>query len=153
MDADVPLAHAFWRGSGVTPHGPLQVRIELQQAGPDVVVRGSLTGEFEQECRRCLAPVVTGVEEAVGLLYRAGTEPGADEPADVLALPRTAELDLTDPLREHVMLAVPRYVYCREECKGLCPDCGANLNEAVCGCESVEVDDRWAPLRQLKADE
>jgi uncharacterized protein len=153
VDVEVPPGHAFWQDSGVTPHSPLQIHVEAQQAGPDVVVRGTLKGEFELECRRCLAPVVAGIEETIGLLYRAGTEPDADEPADVLPLPRGAELELTEAVREHVLLAVPRYVICRKDCQGICPECGANLNEAACGCEKEEVDDRWAPLRRLKADE
>jgi uncharacterized protein len=71
----------------------------------------------------------------------------------VLPLPRGGALDLTTPVREHVLLAVPTYVYCQEGCRGLCPQCGANLNQAVCACTSEEADDRWAPLRQLKAEE
>jgi uncharacterized protein len=153
IDADVATDDPFWEGTELTPHAPLAVRVELQQAGPDVVVRGRLSGEFVRTCRRCLEPVVTGIDEDVGLLYRSGTEEGADEAADVLPLPRGGTLDLTQPIREQVMLAVPEYVYCREECRGLCPHCGANLNEGDCGCTSQDVDDRWAPLRQLRTDE
>lgn len=153
LDTAIVLADAFWHGTGLTPHSPLDVRIEAQQAGPDVVVRGGFSGEFELECRRCLAGVVRGIEEELGLLYRAGAEPDEDEAADVLALPGTSELDLTTALREYVLLAVPAYVHCRHDCRGLCAECGANLNEAECGCGLEEVDDRWAPLRRLKADE
>jgi uncharacterized protein len=153
IDAEVGPGDAFWRGTGVSPRSALQVRLEAQQAGADVVVRGRVTGEFEAECRRCLAPVVAGIDEEVGLLYRASTGPGDDEPADVLPLPRGAELDVTDPVREQVLLAVPQYVYCRADCAGLCPQCGRNLNEGPCGCTRQEADDRWAPLRRLRADE
>jgi uncharacterized protein len=153
IDASVPPDDRFWAGSNLAPHTPLDVRLEAQQAATDVVVRGRMAGEFELSCRRCLEPVVAGIDEEVGLLYRAGMEVGDDEPADVLPLPRSGTLDLTGPLREHVLLAVPKYVYCREECRGLCPQCGANLNQAVCGCISEEFDDRWGPLRQLRVDE
>jgi uncharacterized protein len=71
----------------------------------------------------------------------------------VLPLPRTATLDLTEPLREHVLLAVPRYVLCGEDCRGLCPRCGTNWNTAECQCAVHGEDDRWAPLRRLKMDE
>jgi uncharacterized protein len=153
VDADVSPTDGFWDGTGVTPHSRLEVRLEAQQAATDVVVRGRVTGEFELACRRCLEPVVAGIDEEVGLLYRAGMEPGDDEPADVLPLPRSGTLDLTAPLREQVLLAVPTYAYCQEECRGLCPLCGANLNHATCGCTSEDVDDRWGPLRRLKSDE
>jgi uncharacterized protein len=153
VDVDVAPSDGFWNGTDVAPHTPLAVRLEAQQAATDVVVRGRMAGEFELACRRCLEPVVAGIDEELALLYRAGMEPGDDEPADVLPLPRGATLDLTVPVREHVLLAVPTYVYCRSECRGLCPQCGANLNQAVCGCTWEESDERWGPLRQLRVDE
>lgn len=151
LDADVATDAAFWRETGLRPRSPLEVRLEAQQAGPDVVVRGGVVGEFELACRRCLEPVVAGIEEEVGLLYREG-EVGPDEPEDVFSLPSGPELDLSGPIREHVLLAVPRYVQCRGDCRGLCPNCGTNLNQATCECTSDEVDARWAPLRQLKPE-
>jgi uncharacterized protein len=150
IETDLGPEDAFWDGLEVRPHGPLAVRLEAQQAGPDVVVRGTMAGEFDLECRRCLEPVVAGIEEEVGLLYQAGG--GGEESPDVLALPRAATVDLSAPLREQVLVAVPRYVYCRAECAGLCPECGTNLNEGACSCASEEVDARWAPLRELSKD-
>lgn len=145
----MPPEDAFWHELDVTPAGPLSVRLEAQQVNPDVVVRGELAGEFALACRRCLEPVTVGIDEAVGLLYREG-EP--EEDGEVLALPDSDELDLTGPVREQLLLAVPRYAYCREDCRGLCPHCGTNLNEATCGCRVEEEDERWAPLRRLKKD-
>jgi uncharacterized protein len=153
LEAEVPPDDAFWAGTDTSPRGPLRVQIEAQQVGADVVVRGRLRGEFNLDCRRCLVPVVAGIDEELGLLFRAGTSPGDDEPADVLPLPRGGALDLAAPIREQVLLAVPRYVYCRPECPGLCPQCGQNLNEGPCDCARQDEDDRWAPLRRLKADE
>jgi uncharacterized protein len=136
----------------VTPRSPLEVRLEAQQAGPDVVVRGQVRGTFEQACRRCLEPVEVRVDEELGRLYRAGDALEEDESEDVLALPEHAELDLSGPVREQVVVAVPRYVYCREGCRGLCPQCGTNWNESECDCTTDEMDERWAPLRQLQSD-
>jgi uncharacterized protein len=154
IDADLAADDPFWSGTDLMPRSPLAVRLEAQQAGPDVVVRGRLMGAFQRTCRRCLEPVRAGIDEEVGLLYRAGSaEWEEDEAADVFPLPRSATLDLTEPLREQVLLAVPGYVLCREDCRGLCPRCGTNWNTAACQCASDGVDDRWAPLRQLKVDE
>lgn len=152
VDAEIPPDDAFWKDLDVEPSAPLTVRLEAQQAGPDVVVRGALHGVFGMACRRCLDRVETEIDEELGVLYRAGVEED-DEGGDVLPLPeRGNELDLTGPVREQVLLAVPRYVYCREDCKGLCATCGANLNETTCECAPEELDERWAPLRQLKQD-
>jgi uncharacterized protein len=153
IDADIAPDATLWEGTGLEPHGPLAVRLEAQQAGPDVVVRGRVAGTFALSCRRCLGPVVAGIDEEVGLLYRAGMKPGEDEAADVLPLPRAGALDVTAPLREQVLLAVPSYVHCRDDCRGLCPRCGTDLNLSGCGCVADEVDDRWAPLRRLRTEE
>lgn len=149
IQAEIPPEDAFWKELDVTPAGPLSVRLEAQQAGPDVVVRGEVEGRFGLACRRCLEPATVGIDEEVGLLYREGE---AEEDGDVLALPETDELDVSVPVREQVLLSVPRYAYCREDCRGLCPHCGANLNEGTCGCTVEEEDERWAPLRRLRKD-
>lgn len=152
IDVDVPPDAEFWDDLDLEPRSPLEVRLEAQQAGPDVVVRGVVRGRFAQACRRCLEPVEVEVDEELGRLYRAGDALAEDESEDVLALPEDAELDLREPVREQVMVAVPRYVYCRAECKGLCPQCGTNLNVSECDCTTDEMDERWAPLRQLQSD-
>ncbi|MEJ2502203.1 MAG: DUF177 domain-containing protein [Gemmatimonadota bacterium] len=74
IDADVPPEASFWSELGLTPRSPLEVRLEAQQAGPDVVVRGRLRGRFEQACRRCLEPVEVAVDEELGRLYRNGED-------------------------------------------------------------------------------
>jgi uncharacterized protein len=151
IDADIPMEATFWKDLELAPRSPLEVRLEAQQAGPDVVVRGRVRGRFEQACRRCLEPVEVEVDEELGRLYREGEE-AAEESEDVLPLPTGAELDLAEPVREQVLLGVPRYVYCREDCRGLCPMCGTNWNESTCECTVEEEDERWAPLRQLRTD-
>jgi uncharacterized protein len=152
LDVKIATDAAFWEDTDVTPRTPLEVHLEAQQAGPDVVVRGTLRGTFRQECRRCLAPVGVEIDEELGRLYRAGDALEDDESEDVLPLPRGSELDLSDPVREQVVVSVPRYVYCRDDCQGLCPQCGTNWNESECDCTTDERDERWAPLRQLQSD-
>jgi uncharacterized protein len=151
IDADIAESAGFWSELELEPASPLEVRLEAQQAGLDVVVRGTVSGRFRQECRRCLEPVEVSVEEDLGRLYREGEALTEDEPEDVVALPKGAELDLSPEVREQVLLAVPQYAYCRETCQGLCPVCGINLNESTCECTVEEVDERWAPLRRLQS--
>jgi uncharacterized protein len=153
LDTDVQPDDPFWEGTGLRPDAPLAVRLEIQQAGSDVVVRGRLSGSFELECRRCLVPTSAGIDEALGLLYRPPETLERDEPEDVLPLPRGSVLDVASLVREQVLLAVPRYVECRDVCLGLCPKCGINRNEGSCACVSTDEDERWAPLRKLRLDE
>lgn len=149
LDAQIAPGDAFWQDLDVTPGAPLTVHIDAQQAGEDVVVRGEVLGEFTLACRRCLEPTRVTIDEALGLLYREGEQ---EEDGDVRSLPAGPVLDLADPVREQVLLAVPRFANCREDCRGLCPHCGTNRNEATCDCTVEETDERWAPLRQLKKD-
>jgi uncharacterized protein len=130
---------------------PLRVRLEAQFAGSDVLVRGRIEGEAKLACRRCLEPLRRPIEEDVTFLFRSDAEPGEAE--NIFPLPpRVRELDLTDAVREQVILALPVFAVCGEDCLGFCPRCGANRNETPCDCETVELDSRWSALRNLKTD-
>lgn len=153
IEEDVPPDDPLWEGSGIQLRGPLSVRLEAQQVGADVLVRGRLSGEVELECRRCLQAVSVKVNEDVSLLFRPGVERVEAEREEVYPLPaRTRELDLSEPVREHLLLAVPKFAICDQACRGLCPRCGANRNLEECRCEVLETDERWAALRKLKLD-
>ncbi len=153
LEAEVAAGDPLWSDSGLTLDGPLSVRLDLQQAGPDVVVRGEASGRVRASCRRCLAAVRVAVETEISALYRAGVDSVEAEAEEVYPLPARAQVvDLGPAIREQVVLAAPSYVVCREECRGLCPRCGTDLNEGTCECEVADAEERWAPLRKLKFD-
>ena len=111
---------------------------------------GTLAGHAVGECRRCLIDVELHVSEAVQLLF---AEAGLDESDedDVVPIPAGArELDMRTAVREEWLLAVPAFALCREDCKGLCPTCGADRNTVACACVT-DLDDRWAGLREERA--
>jgi uncharacterized protein len=151
VDTEVPADDPLWNGTELELAGPLGVRMKAEAAGRDVVVRGRLRGSVAMRCRRCLTPVRERLDEEVTFLYR---EEGEEADEESYLLPRRGkELDLGDAVREHVMLAVPRYVVCSPSCRGLCPRCGTDLNEGSCDCVEEEEDERWAPLRRLKGQD
>jgi uncharacterized protein len=153
IDARVPADDPLFHGLAFQLRGPLQIELEAQQAGHDVLVRGTLDGEAGLACRRCLTDVGLPIHEEVALLFRAGVSEADAEADEAYALPAKGnELDLRDALREHLVLAVPEFVICRETCQGLCPSCGTNLNEETCSCEPERVDQRWATLLKLGKD-
>ena len=153
IDASVPPDDAVFHGVAFEMKGPLEARLEVQEAGHDVLVRGTLTGEAELACRRCLSVVSTPIREDVALLYREGVSEAEAEAEEIYPLPaKGSELDLTSALREHLVLAVPEFAICRDECKGLCPSCGTNLNENTCSCEPEHIDHRWAALLKTGKD-
>ncbi len=121
----------------------------------DIRLVGDLSTDVELLCARCLDPVMRKVNRAFDLLYRPqGSDAGHEElsvtDAEAEIGYYTGDgLQLEDVLREQVLLAVPMKVVCREECKGLCPQCGQNLNTGACSC-TRPPDPRWEALKGLK---
>ena len=99
------------------------------------------------ECRRCLTDVTEEVNDELHAVFAPAGDDEVDDP-DVFEFdPGGRELDLRPAVRESWLLAVPAFAECREDCKGLCPSCGADLNEGECACEPAR-DSRWDALRK-----
>ena len=116
-----------------------------------VFVKGRLSTTLAQVCRRCLEPVQQAFVLPVRFLFIPADDlgPDADDGEVHTFLPHLAQLDLTSPLREEFALSVPAFVECRSDCRGLCPQCGANQNVASCDCSLRHLDARWERLRAL----
>lgn len=134
--------------------------IEEHQGGKQVIqdirVVGELSTRVEVPCARCLDPVSRDIARKFDLLYRPqGTDAGREE---ISVTDAEAEIGyytgdgllLEEVLREQVLLAVPIKIVCREECRGLCPHCGKNLNQGSCDCREEVSDPRWDALRGLR---
>jgi uncharacterized protein len=150
----VPADDPLWADLDLTLGGPAEVDLvaTLTPTG-QVLVTGRITAPLLYECRRCLARVDRTLTQDVALVW-APSEQLLDESeteGDIRALPPSAgEIELGEAIREELILSAPLYVVCKEECRGLCPRCGANLNEGPCGCAADEPDPRWDALRALK---
>jgi len=140
--------------------GRLDCRLERGE-DESVHVRGKLSARLALQCGRCLEPFVLPVEQDLDLfcLRRRADEEGEEEDevalADrdmVIAYHDGDELDLGEMVREQFFLAVPLKRLCREECRGLCPTCGANRNEARCECPPPEAPSPFGSLRKLFED-
>jgi uncharacterized protein len=108
---------------------------------------GRIRTRIGGQCRRCLEPAEVALDQAVRLLFT--EDQGADDPGAVIIPAHAAEIDLGDAVREEMILAAPEFPLCREECRGLCPRCGANLNQGPCNCR-LESDPRWKALESLR---
>ena len=122
----------------------------------DIRLRGRLATTIEMTCARCLEPVTQDLRREFELLYRPlGADAGRDE---LSVTDAEAEIGyyqgegvlLEDVLREQVLLALPLKVTCREDCKGLCPHCGKNLNVEQCSCAEPVEDPRWTALKDIR---
>ncbi len=109
-----------------------------------VLVEGTLEGRYVTVCRKCLREDTHPFGFRAAELYQ--HPPGVPEQRYVV-LEETIDLD---PLvRDNVLLELPLNPKCSDDCAGLCPECGANLNEGSCGCPERVEDLRWAPLQDL----
>ena len=122
----------------------------------DIRLRGRLSSGLELQCARCLEPVPQEIARDFELLYRPlGADAGRDE---LSVTDAEAEIGyyqgegilLEDVLREQVVLALPLKITCREDCRGLCPQCGKNLNVEQCSCTVPVEDPRWATLKEIR---
>jgi uncharacterized protein len=153
LEARVPTDDPFWEGTRLRPVAPLTVQATAHLMGDDVLVRGRIQAEVEMDCRRCLVPVTRRVDDTVDMLFVEVAEAEDEVDGEVYPLPvRGTVLDLTDAVREQLLLRVPEYALCREGCRGLCPSCGTNLNEGACDCVQEAPPTPWDALKQVKFD-
>ena len=137
-----------------------KVEGRASRKGQEVRVRGQIRTEVELSCDRCLAPrtMTLEVEFDTSFIPQAAAAVEADNvellPEHlVVATYEDDAVDLDELVREQIVLALPTRNLCREDCKGLCPKCGADLNAEHCSCDTAEVDPRWAALADWKKDQ
>ena len=135
--------------------------VTLVRTDRGILVKATLATEVELGCGRCLGqfrlPLTMGIEEEyfpIVDVVSGGALAQPNEPG-CFTLDEHHDLDLTEAIRQYALLVVPMKPLCREECAGLCPTCGQNLNLGACGCVAQEIDPRWAKLleRQLSEDQ
>ncbi len=136
--------------------GPVVGSFKIRKLGQQVLVRGSVSGEVLLTCARCLVEFTTRIREVVDIELR-----------PVLDLDRTAQerelgsddlnveffrgdaLDVGHLAAEQISLCIPMKPLCQDDCRGICPECGANKSLGTCSCEP-DTDPRWSALKALK---
>jgi len=135
---------------------PVELSMDVVKSGKDVFrVAGRAVTRIELECSRCVEPFEVPVDARFELRYVPQAEAAGEGEHEVAeddlttAFYREGTLDVIDLLREQFQLALPMKPLCAEGCRGLCPECGANLNRTQCDCAPVWEDPRLAPLKGL----
>jgi len=136
---------------------PVRVDMDIHKDKDRFRLEGTAKTELELTCSRCLEPYSMPVDAAFDLRYlpaSEATDPDGGEgevTEDDLdtSVYRDDQIDVNEVLREQFYLTLPMKPLCREDCAGLCPRCGTNLNGGACGCEPPVEDPRLAPLRKL----
>ena len=126
---------------------PLTVQVMLEQVPDGIVVHGHVSGEYESECSRCLTPVRGTFTVPVREMFERAPIDGETYQLE------GEEVDLELPVRDAVLLDLPQKPLCRDDCAGLCPECGVDHNETDCQCDLNPPDPRWDALRALTFDD
>lgn len=130
---------------------PEQVRLHIRvdKFGRDIKVDIALHTTAHYNCHRCLAEYTAAFDAREEQIFQIG-EGKLNDPDEVIQLPgNTTDIDITPVLAEMVLLNHPIKMLCKEDCKGICPGCGADLNKESCRCGKTEIDPRWEALRKL----
>jgi len=129
---------------------PIELLMHIDKASDELIVTIDWQTVVSTSCDRCAEPLQTPLADHLAVVYTSNPKEHGDEDEDVLLISEsTREVDLADPLRQSLILALPAKQLCREECRGLCSHCGANLNSETCSCPPEPVDPRWEKLEQL----
>ena len=137
--------------------GSPEVSGSLAVKGKELGVQGKLRAQAEVDCDRCLKSVAVPIDTHFSLRYLTQKEYEStaavelEEPDLIVSIYDGEVLDVDALVGEQLLLAVPDYQLCREDCRGLCAQCGADRNSNQCGHEELEVDPRWESLRNLRS--
>jgi len=139
-----------------TVSSPLELDISFSRSGSKIILEGSYTLQLQLSCARCLAEFPLPLAENFRYLLwprskdtSGKTGQGAGEDFEVVYY-EGDHIDLRPLVREQIYLNMPGYPHCTENCKGLCPQCGANLNEAPCSCAARSANGNASPFSVLQ---
>ncbi len=134
---------------GVPPGSPVELDVRLESVVEGVLVTGIATVEIRGECVRCLSEVSDSMEIDIQELF---VYPGSEAEDDEASRLEGDLIDLEPLLRDGVVLDLPFQPLCREDCQGLCVECGANLNDSPDHDHEAALDPRWEKLRRLDGE-
>ena len=133
--------------------GPIQSSVVVHKLGEALSASGTSTFRMQLDCGRCLESFETVLSAEYAFLLqkgRPGVLAGDEDESLVWIDDEGDQIDLGKEVKDYIVLEIPLKPLCDEACAGLCPTCGANLNQESCSCETETTDPRWEALRALK---
>ncbi len=135
--------------------GPVDAHLRIERRNEEVLVNGSIHGRVTLRCSRCLADFEQDLSIDIDLRYHPVGDLEKEEAYEVpkdeinIGFYSDDEIDVTQIVREQLILSLPMKPLCDERCKGLCPVCGADINVETCGCKDEAIDPRLESLKRL----
>ena len=159
FNKDFPPGEVDFLEDAIRQVTPLHAEGEAETiSGSDgeIRIQGKLSVGMQCNCDRCLEAVPFQVDSPFDLFYSPAE--GEVMPGEIALATGDTEMsfysgegvELGEVLRDHLLITLPMRKLCREDCKGICQQCGQNHNLASCGCDAKPGDDRWSALREIK---
>ncbi|MFN3475993.1 MAG: YceD family protein [Candidatus Methylomirabilales bacterium] len=136
------------------PRAPVEATVRFERRGEGVMASGVFSTIVGLTCSRCSEPFALPVHDEFQVFF-VRPSPLREEEVELSREELDVEflvedrIDILNLIRQNILLDLPVQPLCREECRGLCSKCGANLNEGLCGCQKGRIDPRVEPLRKL----
>lgn len=153
-----PVEEFDLSGEEIVLREPVTVKLNANKIGSKIVVHGMIQTLIQLECSRCLEEFFIHIDEPFSAIFLPDIERPKDADLELesedldISFYNGQSIDLMALLREQILLAVPMNPVCRVNCRGLCPECGQNLNESRCVCSSTKGEMRWSKLKNSKND-
>jgi len=151
LEESFDASSAFADIAGVAPLGPVTAKLTASYADGLIEVSGDVACRFRLTCSRCLDPVEDELcvpfHETFKVVSREAASATDEQDGEDFVPIEGERLELRPYVVEELIVQLPLAPLCREDCKGLCPECGSNRNEAECGCATEKIDPRLAALK------
>ncbi|HUV30916.1 MAG TPA: DUF177 domain-containing protein [Acidobacteriota bacterium] len=140
---------------GVTAVGEVRLELAIQQSGDEFFCQGETTATYMVTCSRCLVEFEQSVAQSTDFVVcgvdqvTSRGRDGSDYEMYVYLQGSELLADVSEPVRQALLLSLSMKPLCREDCRGICPTCGVNLNEQTCDCKAETADPRWDGLKKL----
>ncbi len=145
IDCEMDFSGLEYQNGRPFPH-PVRVKGEIAVSADIVTLQVTASTRTEGRCDRCLTAFGRDMTVPIERILVSSLN---NEENDDFVLLENYQLPLDDLVEEELILNLPSKNLCRKDCRGLCPQCGKNLNEGLCGCRSDTTDPRLEVLRQL----
>ena len=131
---------------------PIEVTALWDRQGPHACIQFEISTHIASQCDRCLDDLQLEIDTTIGIVVQFSDDVprDSDDPDYRIISFSDVEIDFTMDIRDAILLAIPTKILCSEDCKGLCPQCGQNLNCKTCKCVVETINPQWTALMTLK---
>ncbi|MGE5500046.1 MAG: YceD family protein [Syntrophothermus sp.] len=131
--------------------GDVKLKVRMDKSHSQIVLNCDMEVQADLLCDRCSEEYLATLNKKFKLIYMFGQEPEGDDTPDLYYInTETDKIVLDEDVKDYAILSIPMKNLCSEDCKGLCPHCGADLNKGNCSCVSETINPVWASLQKLK---